>query len=51
MRISVLYNTETNKYFIEIVTCVALNCKGRSKFLEISKGRKSETVMAHENKT
>ena len=39
-----------------MVICVAVDCKmivdkGRPKLLEIFKGRKSETAMAHKNKT
>ena len=34
--------------FIEMVICVAVDCKSDSRF---TKGRESETPMVHENKT
>ena len=44
---------ETNKYIYRngyLRGCLLLD-KGRPKFLQISKGQKSATVMAHKNKT
>ena len=42
--------------FIEMVICVAVDCKkdsrqGKAKVFIIFKGRKSETAMVHKNKT